>query len=74
MNEKKLNFEQRQEEDLDTSHHQRQETGGLEFDSAEEMLRHDAENVEVPAGVAGRIAETVRNEPPAGPWWKRMFR
>ena len=73
MNDKKLNFEHRQEEELDTSHHQRRE-GGLEFDSAEEMLRQDAENVEVPAAVAERIAETVRNDPPSGPWWKRVFK
>ena len=73
MNEKKLNFEHRQEEELDTSHQQRRESG-LEFDSAEEMLRSDAENVEVPAAVAERIAETVRNDPPANPWWKRVFK
>lgn len=74
MNEKKLNFGQNQEEGLDTAHQQRQDSGGLEFESAEEMLQHDAANMEVPAGVADRLAKSARNEPPSGPWWKKLFK
>jgi len=74
MNEKKLNFEHHQEEGLDTAHQQRQESGGLEFESAEKMLRHDAANVEVPVGVAERLAESARNEKGSGPWWKKLFK
>lgn len=74
MNEKKLKFEQHQEEGLDTGHQQRQDTGGLEFESAEEMLQHDAANVEVPAGVAERLASSARKEPPSGSWWKNLFK
>ncbi|GEM_PF-2423717 len=74
MNEKKLNFEHRQEEGLDTAHQQRQESGGLEFGFAEEMLQHDAANIEVPVGVAERLAESVRNEKASGPWWKKLFK
>jgi hypothetical protein len=74
MNEKKFNLEHRQEEGLDTAHQQQQESGGLEFGAAEEMLQHDAAHVKVPAAVADRLAESVRNEPPAGPWWKKLFK
>ncbi len=74
MNEKRFNLEHRQEEDLETAHQQRQDGSGLEFGAAEEMLRHDAACVKVPAAVADRLAESVRNEPPARPWWKKWFK
>jgi hypothetical protein len=74
MNEKKLNFKHRQEEGLDTAHQQRQESSALEFQTAAEMLQHDAANVEVPVGIAERLAESVRNEKGSGPWWKKMFK
>ena len=74
MNEKKFNLEHRQQEELDAVHRQRQDNSGLEFGSAEEALRHDAAHVQVPAAVADRLAESVRNEPPAGPWWRKLFK
>jgi len=74
MNENKFNLEHRQEEGVDSTHQQRQDRGGLEFGTAEEMLRHDAAHVKVPAAVADRLAESVRSEPPAGPWWKKWFK
>jgi hypothetical protein len=50
---------------------------GREFNSAEELLRLDAEQTPVPPAVEVRLAESIQQEPqePAEtvPWWKRMF-
>jgi len=46
--------------------------GTVEFQTAEEMLRHDAATVDVPEGIAGRLAESAGETHPA-PWWKRWF-
>lgn len=64
------NFRHHQEE---TADHQTASRTTLEFQTPEEILRHDAASVEVPAGVADRLAESAAQEPPTSPWWKRMF-
>ena len=47
----------------------------LEFNSAEDLLRHDARQVPVPAAVAARLHESIRDLPlPRQAWWKRFFR
>lgn len=45
-----------------------------EFSSVEELLRHDAKNIEVPSKVAERLDRSIsRIEPAPKPWWKRLF-
>lgn len=51
-----------------------QQTNAREFATTEELLRHDAAQVEVPPAVADRLAHSIRNEPqPERSWWKRVF-
>lgn len=45
----------------------------LEFASAEELIRHDAGQTEVPTHLETRLKASVNAEPPAA-WWKRLFR
>jgi hypothetical protein len=48
---------------------------GVEFESAEEMLRHDATQVQPPERIEKRLKESLANEPqPAqSSWWRRLF-
>ncbi|HPC61306.1 MAG TPA: hypothetical protein PKX23_11645 [Verrucomicrobiota bacterium] len=56
----------------------RQETqpAVLEFNSVEELLRHDAIHTPVPPAIEHRLARALPAPPPqpAGPWWRRWFR
>ena len=48
---------------------------GTEFQSAEDLLRHDAATVEVPPAVAERLKESLAREPAARrSWWNRFFK
>ena len=50
------------------------QTTALEFGSPEEMLRHDAAQTDVPARVAERLRESIRQEPPRPKGWlRRLF-
>ena len=50
-----------------------QELKAREFASTEELLRHDASQVEVPPAVAQRLNESIQREPKAGKsWWQRL--
>ena len=69
----KLQHEQKQE----TVHTEatQSKVAAREFNTAEEMLRADAAQTEVPPAVKTRLAESVRKEaPPEKPrsWWKRL--
>lgn len=50
-----------------------------EFSTAEEMLRYDAAQTEVPPGIARRLAESTNNsEPDPAPeadrsWWRKLW-
>ena len=43
-----------------------------DFASAEELLRHDAKQVEVPVAVAERLNESIKREPKEKSWWQRL--
>jgi hypothetical protein len=43
-----------------------------EFASTEELLRHDARQVEVPPAVAVRLNESIKREPKGKSWWQRL--
>lgn len=52
---------------------QSQKVEAREFATAEELLRHDAGQTQVPPAVAKRLDESIQREPkPARPWWKRL--
>lgn len=53
----------------------REETSAsVEFASPEDAVRQDREATEVPARLAERIENSVRQAPaPAAPWWRRLF-
>lgn len=69
----RLNLNQRQGEEVDTTQRQRDAAAPLEFATAEDLLRHDAAQVEVPGPIAGRLEKSVKQEPAASPWWKRLL-
>lgn len=74
MNEPSHQTHFRQREEAAAQSNQQHATAGtpLQFETAEELLRHDAATVVVPDTVAGRLAESAANEPPA-PWWRRLL-
>ena len=64
-----------QEQEQVSSQQHSAQTTGVEFVTPEEMLRHDAAQTPVPAGVAERLRQSLQNEapPPRAPWWRRIF-
>jgi hypothetical protein len=44
-----------------------------EFNSVEELIRHDAAGVSVPAAVAEKLRDSIQKEPPEKPWWQRLL-
>jgi hypothetical protein len=68
-----MNLNQRQNEEVEMAPGQvSQHAGEMKFESAEEMLRHDAASMEVPAGIADRLAESAHSGRSAS-WWRRWF-
>jgi hypothetical protein len=62
------------QEQQQVSEVQSQQTTAREFATAEELLRFDAKQTEVPPGVAQRLGRSLQKEPrPARPWWRRWF-
>lgn len=52
---------------------QSQETETREFATAEELLRADASQIEVPPAVEQRLDVSIQRQPtPARPWWQRL--
>jgi len=46
----------------------------LEFETAEQMLRHDAQQTQVPHAIEHRLQESLAQLPaPPRPWWRRLF-
>jgi hypothetical protein len=72
----KLSQEQKQNESLD-AHQSHQEQQGLnqkEFATAEELVRFDAKQTEVPPQIAERLKQSLANLPPQPrSWWRRFF-
>jgi hypothetical protein len=67
---------------LSTGRHQEQaaeeqttaKSGGLEFHSAEELLRHDAAQTTVPPEIARRLSLSIaESPPPRRPWWRKLL-
>ena len=58
-----------------TAQNSAQQQTALEFSTAEEALRHDAAQTELPPTLAERLKKSIAQEPPKEnvPWWKRLF-
>jgi len=69
----RMNLNQRSKQELEATHETGPESAVLEFRSAEEMLRHDAATIEVPAGIGERLADSAADTP-TDPWWRRLFK
>jgi hypothetical protein len=62
------------QEQQQISETQTEKTEAREFATAEELLRHDAAQTEVPPAIAQRLADSLKNEPPlARSLWRRFF-
>ena len=47
---------------------------GLEFESPEALLRHDAAETPAPPALADRLRNSLSDEPaPRAPWWRRLL-
>ncbi len=61
------------QEQEQVSETQTQKTEAREFATAEELLRHDAAQTEVPPAIAQRLAESIQQEPKATKsLWQRL--
>jgi hypothetical protein len=62
-------------EQQQVSETQAQKTVGREFATAEELLREDASQIQVPPAVEQRLDKSIQREPePARTWWQRVLR
>ena len=70
----KLNSEQQQSRQTGTEQHAEQKPS-LEFATADELLRYDAEHTAVPVGITHRLQKSAGNLPPPSKssWWQRLF-
>ena len=56
------------------THGEAQQRNALEFQSVEQMLRHDCLHTPVPPIIAQRLQESVAQlPPPPRSWWRRFF-
>ena len=75
MNPPKRLSTQQQAQEQHLPHQQQAHTSApLEFQNAEELLRHDAQDTVVPDSVAHRLQQSLEHEPaPPRSWWRRFF-
>ncbi len=64
-----------EQEQLAAQQQQQQGSAPLEFNTPEEMLRHDALHTPVPPNIADRLEESISKlpPPPSRAWWRRFF-
>jgi hypothetical protein len=67
--------QQIEEQQQAESQQQIQQPAVCEFDSVEELLRHDALHTPVPPGIARRLEDSVGELPAPRPrsWWRRLL-
>ena len=73
----------KEENKFSTGRHQEQaaesqaassEGSALEFQNAEELLRHDAAQTAVPPEIARRLSQSIaQSPPPRRPWWRKLI-
>ena len=70
----KLQHEQEQAQEQTAQAQQTQQQAPLEFSTAEEAIRHDAAQTDLPPAIAERLRDSIAREPkPAASWWKRLL-
>jgi hypothetical protein len=72
----KLNSQDREQQEQQAESQHTQQPAGLEFNTPEEMLRHDALHTMVPPGIPARLRDSTGGGGPGSapaPWWKRIF-
>ncbi|MGV3771950.1 MAG: hypothetical protein ACO1QB_03550 [Verrucomicrobiales bacterium] len=71
----RLQHKHEQEEELEQrSSHETSSSQGAEFETVEELIRHDVSQVEVPPEIAIRLNESIAAEPKGEkPWFKKLF-
>ncbi len=64
-----------EQEQLAAQQQQQQAAAPKEFNSVEEMLRHDALHTPVPPTIAHRLEHSISKLPPPSSraWWRRFF-
>ena len=73
MNPRKLQQSTRAESVQENQLASAQQQVAREFNSAEELLRHDAGQTLVPPEIAARLQESIATEPPPRNWCRRWF-
>ena len=74
MNSRKLQQSTREESVQENQLASEQKQVAREFNSTEELLRHDAGQTVVPPEIAARLQESIAKEsPPQRNWWRRLF-
>jgi len=48
-------------------------TAAREFQSVEELLRHDSAQTTVPPEIALRLSESIAQTPPRRSWWRKLL-
>ncbi len=69
---KRVKLEKQLESELEAAQQVTAKPSFTEFNTPEELLRHDAATIEVPDTIAKRLAVSAGKSPP-DPWWKRFF-
>ena len=62
------------EQQAETARQQAAAQGPKEFAGADEMLRFDSAQTEVPPGIAQKLQKSVASENANRSWWTRLFR
>lgn len=73
MDRKSTRLQQQQKEEL-AAHERTKQQAAREFATAEELLRFDAAQTQVSPVVAQKLAESLKQEPKTGGWWRRWLR
>lgn len=70
-----MKHESKQKSQEQLAHIAAQQSTTREFATAEELLRHDAAQTDVPPVIAERLTKSIQNLPrPAKSWWQRWLK
>lgn len=69
-----LRHRREENEELESTHSSTTKEGSLEFETPEEMIKHDANQHTPPPEIESRLKRSLGEEPKVrGSWWKRLF-
>lgn len=75
MNNDSSRLRHTQKSEATSEHEQQVKTEAKEFSSAEELLRHDLAQTEVPPAIAVKLNKSISAipQPKSSSWWSRFF-